>query len=224
MGTDIHIFPEILSYDNGKTLDRNPWVVSLGEYRGIARCYLLFGIMAGVRGDTADMIVSPRGLPKNVGCGVQRTYFFCVYADNDAKKYVNNPYAVCETQAENYIKSGLSKVVDAKNTYLTGQGEYSITHPDWHSASHLSTDELFEVRKRYLIAQHECNYEKLNIKKSEANKKLEEIKSTSAKKLFRKNYGLAEFAALNGLIALLYAFEQTDSEKYKGRIVFWFDS
>lgn len=65
MGCDIHLFVETASEDDTWTMVDHP---------DVNRNYDLFEKMAGVRGESYNAIVQPRGLPENVSKGTKLHY------------------------------------------------------------------------------------------------------------------------------------------------------
>lgn len=124
MGCDIHIFVEYREF--GRT---GRWrSLAEGEMRG-DRDYEMFSALAGVRGDGP----APKGLPDDLSSQAFRatTLFVAEYGGRFDG-------ATSPQRAAEWIKSGLSKVAQTD-----GSGNIvRVTHPDLHSHSWSSRDEL----------------------------------------------------------------------------------
>lgn len=126
MGCDIHAYVE---YTSGRARGSEDWWSNLTENFG-DRDYLWFGILAGVREGDAGLY-EPRGLPANLAWRTKDAAFL----------HVNDELA--ETD-------GYCSVEQA-----TRWGDYdpntkTVPHPDWHSHSWLTTEELGHCIARHM--------------------------------------------------------------------------
>jgi len=124
MGCDIHAYLEIEN--------PNDRVESIGRVR-LGRDYVLFGLMAGVRGDT--VLFEPRGLPKNIGWDVERDNWLYVIDEDE----VGEEGCCSREQAESWLSCG--------STYKD-ERKMQISDPDAHSHSFLYTNEMILVVDR----------------------------------------------------------------------------
>lgn len=85
--------------------------------------------MAGVRSDGDVTLFEPRGVPDNMGYGARGDYL--IYIDSDHSRQT----------LEGWVRSGSSTWVDEQRGI--------VTHPDWHSASWLTTAEIEQVKAVY---------------------------------------------------------------------------
>lgn len=121
MGCDIHLFIE------HKDKQYNHWE-GFGGKINPGRNYDIFTRLCGVRNyQKEEPITFPRGLPEDISwrANDENTLFIddsC--ADNDGH--------CSKKQADEWVKQGYSKRVS----------EHRITHPDWHSHSWATAEEL----------------------------------------------------------------------------------
>lgn len=116
MGCDIHAFIEIK--------ERDVWESVSEPY--FSRNYGMFGLMAGVRGDS--ILFKPRGLPKDCGWNVnfQNNLFITTNTTDE--------HCTTKEMAEQWVACGTSKWADEEHK--------TVTHPDWHSHSWLTIEEF----------------------------------------------------------------------------------
>jgi hypothetical protein len=126
MGCDIHLFIE------HKRKDSKYWSSFGGEINP-GRDYEIFARLAGVRNRLEEEItpVAPnRGLPEGTSYIIKDEN--TLWIDDDTPEYEGH----CSScKALSWIEQGISKM----------DGEHRITHPDWHSHSWCTTDELQKV-------------------------------------------------------------------------------
>lgn len=130
MGCDIHIFIEFR-----KKGDMDQWR-SFGKEVDGDRNYRMFALMAGVRGD-ATPIAAQRGMPADVGWTAKDANELYIH-DGDEKA---NNYVTSEVAAK-YVASRSSIYINDSQ----GNPRW-VTHPDWHSHSWLTPDELEKAIK-----------------------------------------------------------------------------
>lgn len=106
--------------------------------------YLLFALLAGVRRDEFPgrelECLPPKGLPDDVTPAALGEDLLTV--DDEAAE-LDFPSTCTRADAEQYVASGASRWLHNGN---------AITHPDAHSHSWATTDELDTVRARYAAA------------------------------------------------------------------------
>lgn len=128
MGCDIHAYVEYRNDYN----DKENWN-NFGGRINPGRHYGVFAKLVGVcnyDGYDIKPLSEPKGLPTVLSWVVK--YDNQIYITKEAESCANE----CTTeQAERWIKSGYSERVD----------ENHVTHPDWHSHSWCTADELEEV-------------------------------------------------------------------------------
>lgn len=133
MGADIHMFMEFaIVPEDGE----DPHWRSFGDRFNPGRNYTLFSLLAGVRGSTPP-VIPPRGMPEDSG-------FYSAWAN---KIYISESAesdGFCTPeQAIGYERYG-------SEIHRDGSGKpIWVTHPDWHSHSWLSADELERVFEAY---------------------------------------------------------------------------
>ena len=143
MGCDIHAY---VDYEVEKDHDCR-WVKNLGSFR-VERDYLLFGIMAGVRHEQAKLF-DPKGLPDRMSYVTNDEVKLFVVEDEreaaegrchrrNADRWHENHE---EEKKERGELAGIGGYVDAEKTH--------VYHPDWHSHSWLTADELRQVIEKY---------------------------------------------------------------------------
>jgi len=130
MGADIHAY---IDYD--ETSGTEVHTSNLAQVH-IDRDYWLFTLMAGVRGTTVQgqMPVSqPKGLPSNLSWRVRRDAYLMVLDDEPSLGVVG---CCSREEAEKW-----GNYVDQSKRY--------VHHPDWHSHTWLTFEEVGEVIRRY---------------------------------------------------------------------------
>lgn len=137
MGADIHMYVEYCRLrDPGEAgaEEREYWSPFGGRINP-GRNYWLFASLADVRDEGA--MYEPRGLPDNLG--------YC--ARDDSRLYISESPGdryVTPERAKSWVEKGYAKYVNDHNGNPTW-----VTHPDWHSHSWLTPDELQAVYTRY---------------------------------------------------------------------------
>jgi hypothetical protein len=129
MGCDIHAYIEY------KEKEGEEWRSFGHEYFYLCRDYDMFAVMAGVRNyKEYEPVSEPKGLPEDIAWQAkQGNTLYIVYKDEcDDEGYVT------EETANDWISRGYSKMV----------GDRRVTHPDWHTHSWLTLNELRECFKR----------------------------------------------------------------------------
>jgi hypothetical protein len=127
MGCDIHAF---IDYDeiHQDGISTFHW----GSIK-LERNYWLFSLLAGVRGER-EQSLQPKGLPKTMSWQVRREVYLQLIDDAD----INDNTERCI--GKEHAKKHNWKMVD----------EYYCEHPDWHSHSYLSLEELDGVIANYM--------------------------------------------------------------------------
>lgn len=133
MGCDIHVYVEHSS--NGK------YWRNLTDNAG-SRDYLMFSIMAGVRGDEHKLF-DPKGLPEGeLGWATERAHWLSI-APEKYPEWKDLDGWTSRDNAERWVASGSSKP-----QYHDGILS-RVSHPDWHSHSWLTADELAQCLQKY---------------------------------------------------------------------------
>ncbi|XXX78715.1 hypothetical protein WMF30_08055 [Sorangium sp. So ce134] len=136
MGCDIHIFVEYGT-------DRGAFeALSDGAFL-LPPDYDLFAALAGVRAEPGFVPFQvPRGLPHDVSQHVASRYFVPVLEDDRAGAWGIGEHFTPRLAAQ-LVESGASRWLPAGVTVpLLPSTHGYIVHPDWHSASWLTADEL----------------------------------------------------------------------------------
>jgi hypothetical protein len=133
MGCDVHMYVEYRKPDRFSANGAKHWQ-SFGGRINPGRDYALFGMLASVRGGVA--LIEPRGLPDDLA----------YYSQSDARIWISTDGSSDESSvsletALKYEKWG-SKLHYDQN----GRANF-VDHPDWHSHSWLTTDELQQAMK-----------------------------------------------------------------------------
>jgi len=147
MGADIHMFVEYRNKKRAqedKTGGRKPYWYSYGNHTNPGRNYTLFGILAGVRGKYGDSF-EPKGKLDREEMG---------WSSRDA-----NWLYISENEKETNWEGGMTALETAKKWEGYGckiendqNGVPSwVEHPEWHSHSWMSIEELEEAFKRYKV-------------------------------------------------------------------------
>ena len=128
MGCDIHEYVEI----RPKEKSDHEWELYITPC--LHRNYLMFGVFAGVRGESVP-VIEPKGIPKDISFGVEKDYVIFVYGEEET----DDPRYCTKTQAKEWVISGCSQKL--KDNY--------ISNPDWHTPSWFSLKDIKRVQKRY---------------------------------------------------------------------------
>lgn len=133
MGCDIHCYIE---YKPDPLDPDSQWDGFGGEIR-CSRHYGIFAALADVRnGYGITPISQPRGLPSDVSYEVRGdNHLYVVETQGDG--------CVDPKTAAEYVASGYSKYMDEYRTH--------VTHPDWHSHSWCTADELESALKNHKV-------------------------------------------------------------------------
>jgi hypothetical protein len=192
MGCDIHSYieyrPKGLWEFNNKPHSWDNW----GQRYYVGRNYRMFGLLAGLRSGQ-DALFPVRGVPRDISWHVKEDYTFSIGDSDDGER------SVSKETAQEWLSRGYAKYwVDGDGTENTN----IITHPDWHSASWLTADELAAVIERYRSLYYE-----------------EEVKEWAAigQKLSEDRF----LTMWKVLYANLRTLEDTG---FEARYVFWFDN
>lgn len=128
MGCDIHMYLE--------TVDSSDWPRSIAKFN-LGRNYTIFSLMAGVRShENKRIIYQARGLPENIGWMAEYdNELYVVDGDTSEDRHVSRETAL------GWISRGVSR--------WTNDSKKWVTHPDYHSHSWLTADELDRVKEVY---------------------------------------------------------------------------
>lgn len=135
MGCDIHLRIEQRKRVNPYSINQHNWsnVGFYGEFN--SRIYGMFARMAKVRdyyGDKYKVQFEPRGLPDDMNWSTCESFYQYVTDNEEAVEWGRN-YCLKE-MAEKWVERGYSKWVDEEHR--------TVTDPDLHSHSWLTTQEL----------------------------------------------------------------------------------
>lgn len=134
MGCDIHLYLEnVETIYNGNLQSR-----SIGQFHS-GRNYTMFSLMANVRNYDGNTLFSPKGLPTPLGYEAKYDNELYVIKDED---YHDQERYVSRTVAEGWVGKGISLWTDPSMKW--------VTHPDWHSHSWLTFEELQQVKAAYI--------------------------------------------------------------------------
>ena len=155
MGCDIHMYVEHRAKDHPEFGWR-----PFGGRISPGRDYCLFGYIAGVRSDVAP-VVEQRGFPNDPAWTTKsenHLYINDKYANEGDEEYVT------EAEAQSWVKSGCSKMIYARRDENgVAQGSDQVTHPDWHSHTWLTADELEKAIELANVEYQKGNWGKVNI-------------------------------------------------------------
>lgn len=128
MGCDIHCYVDYDVENDGGTFTR------FFATPDIDRDYSLFGLLAGVRDRRLiDQALPVKGVPERLSWYTRNHYHLTVTEDED----LWNESGFCSpAQAEGWTEYGCSVWIDRESKYPL------ISHPDWHTASWCTADEL----------------------------------------------------------------------------------
>lgn len=209
MGCDIHAYLEY--YDKDTQKYSKLFVNCLSENIQLGRDYVLFNLLAGVRG-YRNPIFMPRGIPKNLSYTVSDKFFLKVV---DSVVGPNSHYPatnyIFRQEADDLVREGKSKYYE---------NDTLIADPAWHTPSWLNKNELIEIRKRYLIEM--IDYETSDYIGKRREEALDKLEHSDAVTLMKTCFPSLESVGLNAVIASMIAIENTN--EYESRLVFWFDS
>ena len=145
MGCDIHAYIDYdyRQNDDGKWIAMN-WVSDAGIG---GRNYTLFALMAGVRYDPRTdkdftPLFQPRGLPESTSWDVKEAY--CLHVSDEDWAQDADGYCTTEQAQKWTTPDGWA----APSVWMD-EGHTVISHPDWHSVSWLTVEELEQVAKAY---------------------------------------------------------------------------
>jgi hypothetical protein len=111
----------------------------------LSQDYLLFNLLAGVRRDHPGMpdveSMPVKGLPSDV---TELTLEEDALTVDDQAAELEVPDTCTKAAADAWVREGRSRLL---------HNGYAVTHPDFHSHSWLSSDELHVVAERYSAAR-----------------------------------------------------------------------
>ena len=129
MGCDIHCYIE---YKDGDSFN------DFGGRINPGRNYEMFELMAGVRGEVANALIEPRGMPQDAGSSARYDNTHFIY------KGATDDHSIEPEKAEKWVKDGIAEYI------YDNQGKPTwVTNPDWHSHSWLTTAEFAKVLRSY---------------------------------------------------------------------------
>lgn len=200
MGTDIHAYLEIektnVDYYRGEESKFHDLFCEIS----FTRDYLLFDLLAGVRGQISDAVFEPRGFPSKASFQVVNEYSYRVVHHSDPQKD-EMPFE----EASSKVSRGWC--------HWVGTSHQRISNPDWHTPSYLYVDELRKVKDVYKekkLQEFEAVAKFLFAMSKEVNVK--ELLSAEDDYMFE----------LDAVIAMMETLEK--NKTVKCRLVFWFDN
>lgn len=198
MSCDIHAYIEYKSHDS--------WRSFSSDELKLGRDYMLFALMAGVRLEYVTPVMPPRGIPDDLSWEAREDYHLQLI-DGDER---NLPEHCCtREQAERYVKYGSKRVVFDGIEY--------VIHPDWHTPSWLTLDELREVQRRYATSEmQDGSDEGFQLRMRDFI--LNDRSGPFPEPPLRPRSMHVELAAVIGAMSALNALDKTP------RLVFWFDN
>lgn len=140
MGADIHMFVEYRNKERAqedKTEGRKPYWYAYGGRVNPGRNYTLFAVLAGVRGQYDDSF-DPKGILEKdeMGCISGREAH--LYILDKPTSEIHEEGCCYREQAEKWAQYGRRIIKDKW-----------IEHPNWHSHTWMSIEELEEAFNRY---------------------------------------------------------------------------
>ena len=214
MGCDIHVYIECYSKKSQLRAD-TCFVDTFFDNVNFGRNYTLFGFLAGVR-SSEDPVVDPRGIPNQpeLSWAASRDYYIKVVPDNEYVK-------MRDFSGQRIIKqSELEILKNDQYRKLFINSENMLVNPDWHTPTWLSVEELFLVRKNYLVHNIQYCSELSGKKRKEL---VSFISGKNEKDLMKYVFHPYEYAPLHAIISAMISLEKTDDD-LKTRFVCWFDS
>ena len=137
MGCDIHAFVE---YADAPSKGAEPyWQNFVADFG--SRNYLMFGILAGVRG-ADERAFPPKGMPSGRLSWQTDDKYWLRVAPPDHPEWANLDGWVSQKIADRWVADGSSKAEGPMPCKR-------VSHPDWHSHSWLTLDELKRAAARY---------------------------------------------------------------------------
>lgn len=174
-----------------------------------------------------------KGIPRDIDWKTSGEYTLSVLDGEDDEE---GEHTCTRSQADSWMKNGSSEPWDT-----TDNGKViRITHPDWHTPSWLSTDEMETVATRFRLALEASipEHKKVQEKNMEwAKKGLESaLKDNDVGRIemFKREIAREEkwashdpllsesLAKVEGLVAMMKRLEA--GGRVKARVVFWFDN
>ena len=157
MGCDIHLFAEVCRDSGGYE------ALADGEFL-MPPDYRLFAALAGVRSEPgfAPMVL-PRGIPNDLSQYVADRYFVPVLDSGRAAEWQIGEHVTPE-EAQKLVEGGKSHWLTNETTQpFTPSTGGHIAHPDWHSASWLTIDEVRQSLEHadYLLAEAPDEFQSL---------------------------------------------------------------
>lgn len=208
MGCDIHCYIEYRSRD--KNDEDKKWR-SFGGRINPDRNYLMFWLMADVRGYGNSGLFKPKGLPEGLSYSAEEDNL--IYITDDKKCECGECGCVSAEKAAKWVKSGSSEYKYNSEGKITW-----VTHPDWHSHSWLSLEEFRQVLEAYKVEEQK-EWEELEKGRLELLNSVEESKRSDSWVNVPCKHNLA--VKYQAIEAVMSRFEELG---YESRLVFWFDN
>jgi len=226
MGADIHAYVEFFSKSEFATRGSLCTVTSFcGGEIDFGRNYNLFGLIAGVRSMNSPLF-PVRGLPQSpdLSYTCAQAYYLTV-VDSDLMES-HTKTAISRSMVGRWVTKDEATKLVLDNSFYGPKSTYrdssktQITDPSWHSATHLTLNELCTIRKQYLIDVIEFESELSRKSKKEL---LQFVNSKTPKELVSFSLPPHDDLMLYSTIRLMSTLENSDSD-VETRFVCWFDS
>lgn len=238
MGCDIHVYverrqrftPEELEAMDEQSRKWNTRWDNLSQEFHPMRNYLLFSILAGVRG-SIEPLVPPRGLPDDLGWRTEEDAWVRI-----AYGWEPDGKECTEERAQRWIEYGAA----TRGSYTPYQSKHKdedggwveimvgeehegkpthVADPDWHTHSWLTLPELIQCLTLYAEEEswrHEENREEVREEFAKHGRELPAWWRKPAYEVVQRN--LMEWRAI------VAAMRQMEEDGQETRIVFWFDN
>jgi len=143
MGADIHCY---LEYTDFNDREGNPYWSCFGGRNNLGRDYWMFDVLAGVRG-SGEPHIPLKGLPPGKKSWQVESDAYLIISDEnpDMEGYCSL------ANAETWSRQGDNTIEEH------GNGGKRVTHPDWHSHTWLTADELAQCLGVYML-RHQDTY------------------------------------------------------------------
>lgn len=141
MGADVHMY---IQYK--KKTEDDKWWWDFGGHINPGRNYAMFGILAGVRDNNSPHSFEPKGIlpEEKLSWAVREDLYLTITEDGEGDN---------ETTLERAKSWGSGRIINDNDG-----NPYKVEHPDWHSHSWMTIDELKQAYKWYKKYAKESGY------------------------------------------------------------------
>lgn len=147
----------------------------------------------------------PKGIPSDLCHRTSYEYHLLVWDDDDER-------TCTRSDAESWVESGASKWENEDKT--------SVTHPDWHTPSWLSTEEVATIIDRYKAV----NEALVPDARKEFDEMVQRAKARGSDNIPDWKMWDPTQAKPTEMLAILGAMKALEEHGLKARLVFWFDN